>query len=170
MNPLLEFGYVARVHGLHGEVGVRTFDAGSSVLFDVERVLARPREGAERELSIEAVREGSKGDLLVTFAEVDGREAAEALKGARLLAFRADLEPCEPGQYFQGDLIGLEAVTPEGELLGRVEELYDGGPVPNLVIRGGPRGELMVPFAEEFVPKVDPEAGRVVVIPLVFDQ
>lgn len=168
MKPLLEFGYVARVHGLGGEVGVRTFDPGSSVLSDVRRVWVRPRTGPECELNIEGLRDGSKGDLLVCFAGVDRREAAEALKGATLFAFREDLEPCQPGEYFQGDLLGLEARTADGEVLGRVESFYDAGPVPNLVIAGGARGELMVPFVDDYVVEVDLAQGYVVVIPLEF--
>ena len=115
-------------------------------------------------MAIEAAREGSGGDLLVSLEGVTTREAAEALQGAQLLAFREDLEPPAEGEFFQGDLVGLEAVTPEGRRLGRVEEVWSSGPVPNLVIREGAE-ELMVPFADDFIAEVDLEEQRVVVIP-----
>ncbi len=164
MTPHLLFGYVSRAHGLRGEVVVRTFDPASSVLADVERVWVQPREGAARELEVLEAREASGGDLLVTLAGVTTREAADALKGAQLFAFRDDLDAPEEGEFFQGDLVGLLAVTPEGKPLGRVEEVWSSGPVPNLVIRDGAR-ELMVPFADDFVASVELEEGRVVVIP-----
>lgn len=164
MTPHLLFGYVARAHGLRGELVVRTFDPASEVFSEIERVWLKPAQGPEREVAIEDVREGPGGDLLVALAGVTTREAAEALQGAQLLAFRDDLSPPAEGEFFQGDLVGLEAVTPEGRKLGRVEEVWSSGPVPNLVIRGGAE-ELMVPFADDFIAEVDLEEQRVVVIP-----
>jgi 16S rRNA processing protein RimM len=156
---LFQFGYVSRAHGLGGEVMVRTFDPASTVLDDVPRVVARQPNGEERELLVEAVREGSKGDLLVSFEGVARREDAERLKGCGLFVRRADLEAPEEGEFFQGDLVGLEVFTPDGALVGRVAEIWSTGPVPNLVIRSGDREEL-VPFAEEFIRKIDLAAGR----------
>ncbi len=164
-RPLLELGYVARAHGLSGEVGLRTFNPGSDTLDIVERVLVRTRSGEERELRIESVRPTPKENL-VGFKGVASREAAEALVGATVLVWREDLEPPAEGEYFLGDLMGLTAVDESGRELGKVVEIWETGEVPNLVIRGnGVKGELAVPFADEFVPTVELEAGRLVVRP-----
>ena len=53
--------------------------------------------------------------------------------------------------------------------LGEITEIWSSGPVPNLVIRDGD-AEQMIPFAEEFVSKVDLEAKRVTVIPPVYEE
>ncbi|HEY0093407.1 MAG TPA: 16S rRNA processing protein RimM, partial [Archangium sp.] len=106
LNPHLELGYVARAHGLQGEVAVRAFDPASETLDYVKRVLVRPRTGAERVLRIESVRPTPK-EMLVVFEGVRGRVQAEALVGATVLAFREDLDAPEEGEYFQGDLVGL---------------------------------------------------------------
>ena len=163
-KPHLELGYVARAHGLKGEVAVRTFDPESETLDFVERVLVRPRTGPERVMRIESVRPTPK-EMLVVFEEVEGRAAAEALVGATVLAFREDLEPPAEDEYFQGDLVGLTAVDEAGNVLGRVEELWSTGEVPNLVIRAEGKEELVVPFAEDFVSTVDVPGGRLVVKP-----
>lgn len=160
----LEVGYVARAHGLKGEVAVRTFDPASEVFDQVERVLVRPRQGPERTLVVEDVRVTPK-ELLVVFRGVRGREQGEALVGATVLAFREDLPPPAEGEFFQGDLVGLAAYTEQGEPLGVVEELWTHGEVPNLVIRAPGREELVVPFADEFVPAVDLGARRLTVRP-----
>jgi 16S rRNA processing protein RimM len=169
VTPHLELGYVRAAHGLNGEVVVRTHDPASEALDEVDRLWAHPREGPDRELTIEGVREGPKGDLLVAFAGVTARPQAEALVGATLAVFREDLEQPTAGEVFQGDLVGLEAVDVNGAPLGTVAEIWNSGPVPNLVIRGGPRGELMVPFIDEFVPEVDLEKRRCVVKPMELD-
>jgi 16S rRNA processing protein RimM len=165
----LELGYVRAAHGLKGEVSVRTHDPASSALDEVERVWVHPRVGPDRELAIESLRDAPKGDLLVAFVEIQTREDAEALVGATVFAFREDLQAPADGEFFQGDLVGLLAVDPQGVALGTVEEIWNSGPVPNLVIRG-PRGELMVPFVDEFVPVVDLAARRVVVRPMELEE
>lgn len=154
-NKLFQFGYVSRAHGLNGEVVVRTFDPTSAVLDEVQTVLARLKDGAERTLVVQEHREGPGGDLLVTFKGMRRREEADQLRGAGLFVKRADLEPPADGEYFQGDLVGMLVKTPEGVTLGRVTELWNSGPVPNLVIVDEAAGELMVPFAEDFVKSVD---------------
>ncbi|WNG57483.1 16S rRNA processing protein RimM [Archangium gephyra] len=164
LKPHLELGYVARAHGLQGEVAVRTFDPASETLDHVERVLVRPRTGAEHVLRIVSVRPTPK-EMLVVFEGVKGRDASEALVGATVLAFREDLEPPAEDEYFQGDLVGLTAVDESGKVLGRVEELWETGEVPNLVIRAEGREELVVPFVDDFVSTVDIPGGRLVVKP-----
>jgi 16S rRNA processing protein RimM len=163
-SSLLELGYIARAHSLKGEVGLRTFDPGSQTLDSVERVLVRTRSGEERVLKVEGVRPTPKENL-VSFEGVDSREAAEALVGSTVLVYREDLEPPAEGEYFLGDLMGLSAVDEAGNALGKVVEIWETGEVPNLVIRGGKGAELVVPFADEFVPTVELEAGRIVIRP-----
>ncbi len=128
----------------------------------------KDKDGTELEMAIEEVGQQNK-DLRVSFEGVHRREGAEALIGSTVMVFREDLDEPAPGEYFQGDLIGLEARTPEGTLLGKITEIWNSGPVANLVIVDGAT-ELMVPFAEEFVPKVDLQARVVTVIPLEYSE
>ena len=160
----LEVGYVARAHGLSGEVGVRTFDPASRALLEVERALLRLKDGSELELQIDSTRETSK-DLLVGFEGVEDRARADGLVGATVFVFREDLEPPGEDEVFQGDLVGLKAQTESGEPLGEVAEVWSSGEVPNLVIRAPGREELMVPFAADFVVSVDVAEGRIVIRP-----
>ena len=160
---LFQFGYVSRAHGLDGEVVVRTFDPSSTVLDEVERIVARLKDGTERELVLETVREGSKGELLVCFEGIGRRVEADVLRGSGVFVRRADLEAPAEGEYFQGDLVGLDVVTTEGVALGKVEEIWSSGPVPNLVIRLGDREE-MIPFVADFVREVSLSARRIVVV------
>ena len=163
-RPTLEVGYVARVHGLRGELAVRTFDPESEALTQVGRLVLRLRSGEEREVALTAARRG--GDATpVSLAGVTSRSGAEPLKGATVLVHREDLPPPAEGEWFQGDLVGLEARTPEGAPLGRVTEVWNTGPVPNLVIQREGSEPLVVPFVDEFVPQVDVQAGVLVVRP-----
>ena len=164
LRPTLELGYVARVHGLQGEVAVKTFDPESEALGSVRRLLLKLRSGEEREVALVGARRAADVTL-VSIAGVTSRPDAEALKGATVLVHREDLPPPAEGEWFQGDLVGLEVRTPEGRPLGRVTEVWNTGPVPNLVIEGPGPEPLVVPFVDEFVPEVDMQAGVLVVRP-----
>jgi 16S rRNA processing protein RimM len=159
-----EVGYIARARGLKGRVVVRTFDPASEVFEEVGRVLVRLKGGGFRELAIED-RDGRSGDWVLTLEGIEDRTAAEQLVGATVNVFREDLKPPIEGEFFQGDLVGLEAVDEGGAVLGTVEEVWNTGPVPNLVIRGAGQAELLVPFADDFVRSVDLSAKRVVLRP-----
>ena len=151
---------MARAHGLEGELGIRTFDPASEVLFDVERIQLRRKDGSVHVVALKGVRPAK--DILIEMEGVNSRTQAEAWVGSTVAVFREDVDAPEEGEYFQGDLVGLDAFDEEGNALGRVESLFTSGPVPNLVIGHG-ADERMVPFADEFVPTVDLAGGRIVV-------
>jgi 16S rRNA processing protein RimM len=158
---LLQLGYISRAHGLRGELAVKTFDPASEALFEVDSVTLERPGGEPQAMTLEQVR-GAGKELLICLTGVEDRTAAEGLVGARVWVARDALEAPAAGEYFQGDLVGLEAVDEAGRRLGRVEEVWNTGPVPNLVIRGEGR-EIIVPFADPFVPVVDLDGGRLVV-------
>lgn len=143
---------------------MKTFDPASEALESVPRVLLRLKDGSELELELDSTRDTPR-EVLIGLVGVEDRSRAEALVGATVCVFREDLEAPAEGEFFQGDLVGLAAVTEQGEPLGQVAEVWSTGEVPNLVIRRPDGEELMVPFAEEFVPSVDLAQGRLVVRP-----
>ncbi|MBI3183123.1 MAG: 16S rRNA processing protein RimM [Myxococcales bacterium] len=158
----LEVGYVARAHGIRGELAVRTGDPSSRALLDVSRLLLEA-EGHREELEISKARRAAR-EVLVSLRGIHDRQAAEGRVGAKVFVFREDLGEPGPGEYYQGDLIGLTAVDEEGRVLGEVADILETGAVPDLIIRGT-GAELLIPFADEFIPVVDLQAGRLVVRP-----
>jgi len=106
-----------------------------------------------------------KGGLIVRFEGVGDRNAAEVLRGRTLLIPQQDARPLEAGEYFLHDLIGLEVRLAEGEVMGRVTEVYEGGPGYLLAVDDGER-ERVIPFAGQFVKEVEVEAGWIVIEPI----
>src|SRR5689334_9412377 len=128
-DPLFKTGYVARAHGLDGEVGIKTFDPASESLFELDRVMLKLKESGDMmEMRIDSIRTTGK-DVLVIFEGIDQRIHAEKLVGSTVYIFREDLEPPAEGEFFLGDLIGLKAFDEQGAELGVVEEIIDAGPV-----------------------------------------
>lgn len=169
MKPLLQIGYIARAHGLRGEVVLKTFDPQSTAINEVDVLVLGTRAGETLELTLASVGEAPGSDLLLKFEGRTRREDVANLVGSSVSVRREDLEPPAEGEFFMGDLVGLEVVSVEGKRLGEIAEIWSSGPVPNLVIRDGD-AEQMIPFAEDFISKVDLEAKRVTVVPPVYEE
>lgn len=150
----LEVGYVARAHGLGGEVRVHLHAADSTTLLEVERVWIGGREHA-----IEQARP-TNGAVLLALAGVADRDAADALRGQAVEVER-DAVPLAEGEYLLADLPGCTVVDATGAEVGVVKEVI-AGPQPILVIHGDGR-ERLLPAVPAFVQSVDTVARRVVV-------
>ncbi|HKA88585.1 MAG TPA: ribosome maturation factor RimM [Haliangiales bacterium] len=151
---LLEVGYVARAHGVRGEVRVHLHAAESTALYDVARAFV----GGVARAILSARPAG--GAVLVAFEGVADRDAADALRGEPVAVARADL-PLAEGEYFLADLTGCEVATEAGVPLGRVAEVVRAAQ-DLLVIHDGD-AERLVPIVPELVRAVDVAARRIVV-------
>ncbi len=166
-EKLVRIGRVARAHGIRGEVAVVPDERGSTTLLRLERVWVR-REGSAPELRKLRSARPTDGAALVLFEGCGDRNAADALRGLEVLAERAWLPPLEDGEYYAADLVGLVALSEQGEKLGTVVGFYDAGAVPVLEIEGV--RSLQIPIADPFVKRVDLAAGEIVVAPPVDEE
>jgi 16S rRNA processing protein RimM len=117
-----------------------------------------------RTLTVEAS-SVSGGKLVVHFAGVDDREAAESLRGTELFV-PADQRPAldDPDEFYDTDLVGLEARTVAGERLGPVRNVLHAGGASYLVVDIDGR-EQLIPFVAAIVPEVDLATATVTVDP-----
>jgi 16S rRNA processing protein RimM len=153
---------IGRPHGLRGEVTVQlhTDDPAGRFVVGAEFATDPPARGP---LVLRSVRV-HQGVYLLAFAGHGDRDAAEALRGTRLLVAP---EPDETGEdtWYEDDLVGLTAVTVEGTVVGEVSGLH-ARPVQDLLeVRLTDGRTVLVPFVHEIVPEVDPGARRVVLDP-----
>ncbi len=105
-----------------------------------------------------------QGMVRLKLAGCDRRDDAERLRGQPLQVRAEDAPAPVPaaGEYYYHQLIGLQAWTVQGELLGSVVDVFPTGSNAVLVVRDGAR-ELLLPAIEEVVPEVDLVAGRLLV-------
>lgn len=122
-----------------------------------------PRDEGRLALEMTSVRDGNRDCLLVAFAGVQNREAADALRGWVLEVPSSELPELEEGEFYPFDLAGLEARGADGRVLGTVIELFDTPAQSVLSVRLEAGGEALVPFLMESVPVVDVAGGFLVV-------
>lgn len=175
---IVTVGKIVRVHGVRGEVvvDVRTdmpeerFAPGSVLSVEASgrptRAQPTPGTGATPStLTVDRSRPHQRR-LLVQFEGIADRTAAEKLRGLLLKAqVDDDSPPPDPEEYFDRQLVGLDAITVDGDPVGEVKEILH-GPGQDVLVLTSPQGsEILVPFVAEIVPEVDTDGGRLVIAP-----
>ncbi|HET8581849.1 MAG TPA: ribosome maturation factor RimM [Jatrophihabitans sp.] len=162
-DDVVAVGRIGRPRGVRGEVFVEPWTDAPDERFAPGSVLRTAPEPAGP-LTVEEY-SAAGGRLVVRFAGVADRAAAEALRDVQLVVPAAERPRLDdPDEFYDTDLIGLAARTPGGEPLGPVADVVHAAGASYLVLDLGGR-ERLVPFVEAIVPQVDVAGGTVVIDP-----
>ncbi|WP_437475500.1 ribosome maturation factor RimM [Sorangium sp. So ce1014] len=156
---------IARPHGVQGELRLRIYNESSDLLLARPPIRLRLPDGAERDAKIVAARPTDKA-LLVRLAGIDGRDAAEALRGAAVCVPRDAFAPLSEGEFYACDIEGARVMTPEGDLLGHVKSLQSYPTCDVLVVERRGAASIEIPLTESFVGSVDVEQQIVQLVTL----
>ena len=161
-------GRIGRAHGVKGEVSVeprtdepdRRFADGA--LLRTQTPQGAVPQGPDRPSSLTVRRtRWHQSRLLVTFAELADRTAAERVHGLVLVTDVDTAEvPADPDEFYDHQLVGLAAVTTDGAPVGEVVEVVHGAAQDVLTVRTPDGREVLVPFVSALVPVVDVPGGR----------
>ncbi len=154
-------GVVTGARGIRGAVRVRAFTGRAE---DVAAYGPLTDETGGRSFTLTDLKP-IRGGVAARVEGVEDRTAAEALKGTRLYVARDALPDLEGDEFYHADLLGMRAVSADGGELGRVLALHDFGAGDVLEVERAHGPPLVVPFTRETVPEIDPDAGRLVLIP-----
>ena len=148
MDKPVTLAAVAGAHGVTGEVRLKLFGEGVDAL----KRYAAFNDGA---LTLKKIRSDHKGGAIARFAEITDRTAAEKLRSTVLTVPRSAMPALEEGEYYHADLIGLAAVSPDGDPLGTIVGIENYGAGDILEIEQPDRTRAMVPMTAEAVPEWD---------------
>ncbi|WKB54159.1 ribosome maturation factor RimM [Eleftheria terrae] len=174
----VEVGRIVDAYGIKGWIKVQPYSADPQALFSSRRWFLKASEGPRRAPGVAALPTLLKiteakdhGDVVVArVRDVEDRNAAEALKGARVFVSRASFPTADPDEFYWVDLIGLAVVNRQGEALGQVADLLDTG--AHSVLRvvdeaqasaGAEPVERLIPFVSAYVDAVDLAGRRITV-------
>ena len=167
----IEVGRIADAWGIKGWFKVLSHSADPEALFSSKRWYLQAAERGAKTFSgtlLLKIREAKdhSGTVVATAQEVDDRDAAEALRGARVFVPRSSFPTASTDEYYWVDLIGLAVRNREGVELGSVKELLSTGPQTVLVLEYEAEGkpqERMIPFVSAYVDSVDLPGKRITV-------
>ncbi len=198
----IEVGKVTGAWGVKGWIRVQPFSSDPQAFFSSKRwFIDRPEAvgpaGASPSLGMPGAGSGlrvpypallrvqqakSHGAAVVAqVQDIAGRDAAEALKGARVFVARSSFPTPDSDEYYWVDLLGLDVVNRQGECLGVVAGLLDTGPHSVLRVQpagsapaesvqavgespaSSPEAERLIPFVKAYVDEVNMAQRRITV-------
>jgi 16S rRNA processing protein RimM len=170
---------IRRTQGRKGEVFADILTDFPEKFVERKRLWLLPEGGAARSAggavapgaSVAAPREVElaahwlhKGGIVLHFVGVDSISDAEKLAGWVVAIPRAERAGLGEDEVYIGDLIGcvlVDVAGAESVVVGEIEDVdKTAGPAPLLLVRGK-RGEVLVPFAQSYLRKLDVEGKRV---------
>jgi 16S rRNA processing protein RimM len=155
-------GRIVGLYGVQGWLKIESWAEPRMKIFDYQPWLLNTAPGVETQIAGAKGRQQGKG-MVAQLPGIDDREQAAALIGMDIHVDREQLPPPGKDEYYWVDLEGLEVVTTEDVVLGRVSHLFATGANDVVVVRDGER-ERLIPFIQgSYVRSVDLSAKRMVV-------
>ena len=174
MNPSpstasrIVIGEILGAHGLRGEVRVRvTGDSAENLLESEALWLARrPEDPSPRRVSVCGGGPGRTGEVRLRLQGIEDRDAAEALRGLRLMTETSALPELPDGEFYWHEVVGCRVESESGLAVGVVQEIWATGAHDVLVVVDALGVRRLVPTAAALMKTIDLAARRIVVVDL----
>ena len=158
---LVLIGRFGAPQGVRGEIRIKSYTADPLAIGDYGPL---SDETGARKFEIERLRPLKEDMVVARVKGLSDRDAAGALTGVSLFVARDKLPPPDEDEFYVADLVGLSAVSPDGETIGIVKNVLNFGAGDILEIAPASGETLMLPFTKEVAPSIDFVGGRIVVV------
>ena len=161
MEQLLQVGVITQTHGVHGEVKVFPTTDDPERFLDLEYVfLDTGRE--KKKLTIQSVK-FFKQFVILKFKGINNINDIEKYKRCPLLVDRENAVELEEDEYFIADMIGMDVLTEDGEIFGKLKDVIETGANDVYIINSKKHGEVLIPAIKECILDVNVKEGRMLV-------
>ena len=161
MQEFLEIGQIVNTFGIKGFVKVNPFTDNINRFDDLKKVYIK-NKSQKYELEIEEVKY-HKNMVLIKFKGIDKVEDAESLRNSYILVNRKDEKDLDEGTYYIVDLLGLDVYTDEGELLGKLEDIYNTGSNDIYVVKNELGKQILLPAIKDVIKEINIENRKIIV-------
>jgi 16S rRNA processing protein RimM len=167
-DNFVEMGFCKKPHGIKGEFQFNLHNPENSSLKKGSVIKLTPFDSHSSidkngtEFKIQKIQFGNK--IICLLEDVDNRNLVEAMIPFTIFISRDQFQEPDGDEIFLSDLVGLIVLNTSNEEVGKVENYYDHGAQPVLVIKMNIGDNVELPFVEAFFPEVDIENNTIVMI------
>ncbi|EIJ81522.1 16S rRNA-processing protein RimM [Bacillus methanolicus PB1] len=160
-------GKIVNTHGLKGEVRIISITDFADERYKPGNTLFlfMPDLKEPLELVVNSHRKHKNFDLL-TFKGYESISDVEKMKGGILKISENQLSPLEEGEYYFHEIIGCLVFTTSGEEIGIIKEILTPGSNDVWVVKDKDGKEILIPYIDEVVKKVDVKEKIVLIKPM----
>ena len=153
MDKYFEIGQIVNTNGLKGVVKVKPF-TDDITEFETFKSIYVQKKAELVEFKIESVRY-AKNMVFLKLEGIDTIEEAENLRNFYIKVERDALPDLEENSYYIVDLLECEVETVEGELLGKMDDIFNTGSNDVYVVKNEEGKQILLPAIKEVIKNVD---------------
>lgn len=161
MQKYFEVGQIVNTFGIKGQLKVKPF-TDDMERFEELKTVYICKKNEMKKVEIEDVKY-NKQCVLLKVKGIEDLTQAEKYKGLFLKIDRKDAKKLPKDTYFIADILGLEVYTDEGELLGKVDDIFPTGANDVYVVKDELGKQILLPSIPEVLKEIDLEKGKVIV-------
>ena len=156
-----EIGQIVNTFGIKGFVKINPFTDDLERFEELKSVfVVKNKELIE--IQIEEVKY-HKHLVLVKFKGIEDINMAEKYKGCYIKIKRENARKLPEDTYFIADLIGIKVYDENGNLLGKVDDIYNNKSTDIYVIKDDLGKQILLPSTKEVIKQIDVDEERMVV-------
>ena len=142
MQEYFEVGQIVNTFGIKGQLKVKPFTDDINRFEELKTVYIC-KKNEMKKVEIEDVKY-NKQCVLLKIKGIEDLTEAEKYKGLFLKIDRKDAKKLPKDTYFIADILGLEVYTEEGELLGKVDDIFSTGANDVYVVKNEMRKTIII--------------------------
>ena len=156
-----EIGQIVNTFGIKGIVKVNSFTEDPLEFEKLKTILVEKNKKL-LEFEIEEAKP-HKNQVLLKLKGINDINEAEKYKGCYIKLPREKAKKLPENTYFIADLIGLEVYTDSGELLGKVDDIYNSGSADIYVIKNELGKQILLPGIKDVIKEIDVDNEKIIV-------
>lgn len=159
----VDIATINSAHGVRGQMKATCYSDVPDRMTKLQTVCVRPTQGsAFLSEIVEAKQLPHRPVYLIRLAGIDNRDQARSLSGASICTQAGQSPQLPEGTYYVADLIGLQVVTDQGQVLGRITEVIRTGANDVYELDSG----LLIPAITDVIREVNLADDMMVITPL----
>jgi len=155
-------GKLTRPHGVHGEMFLE-------ILTDFPDRL-KPNgivfTGEHHDPQVINSMRSHKNGLIVAFDGIHDPETVGKLRNQYVFVQSKNIPSLPEGEYYHHELIGLRVLTADDQELGQLIQILQTGANDVLVVQTPAKAEILIPYIDEIIKKIDLEKGMILIDPI----